>query len=179
MKPPSAEELVGPPPLCLDSQEVLRKFLGKTADEAQKMFQNHPVTEDFAYMTPQGLMYYLPAALDYLCSKHSSGDWEFAHGLLCSLSCQVDLSGIKGPALTVIQQIADYCDAHRAKFDMGNDDDLMDDYLGKIRLPDNRIIGLLASGTQEDLEALAREHSDFPHGIFLRFFEKSEISAKY
>jgi hypothetical protein len=96
-----------------------------------------PVTEDFAYMAPAGLIYYLPAALNYLVSTESKEDWEFAHGLLCSLSCQVRMPGIKGPAHSLIQQIAEYCDTHRAKFDIADDEDLFNDYLSIIREVEN------------------------------------------
>ena len=137
MKPPSAEDLVGPPPLCLDSQEVLRNFLGKTFDEAQEMFHNESVTEDFAHMTSEGLTYYLPAALGYLRSRSSVRDWEFAHGLLCSLYCQVTINKVRSPALQQIQQVADFCDEHRAKFDMDGDERLADTYLHAIRVAEN------------------------------------------
>ncbi len=134
MKPPSADELVGPPPLGPDEEWCWKNFLGKSVDEAQEMCRNGPpVTEDFAYLAPAGLIYYLPAALNYLVSDDSKEDWEFAHGLLCSLSSQVDIFGLRGPAVAMIKEIAEYCDAHRAKFDIGDEEDLFNDYLRKIR----------------------------------------------
>jgi len=133
MKPPSKEQLVGPPPLSLDEEWVLKNFLGKTVDQAREMCQHGPpVTEDFSYMTPTGLDYYLPAAWSYLESDDSTGDWEFAHGLMCSLSCQVGVFGLRGEPLVLINKIANYCDRHRAKFDF-EPDDLLDEYLKSIR----------------------------------------------
>ena len=52
MKPPSAEELVGPEPHGLDEECALRNFLGKTHEEAHVVFRNASVTEDFTYMAP-------------------------------------------------------------------------------------------------------------------------------
>lgn len=133
-KPPSAEELVGPPPLCLDQQWALKDFLGKSVDEAEEMCRNRPsVTEDFTYMAPAGLIYYLPAALNYLISDESKEDWEFAHGLMCALSSQVEILGLRGPAVTIVSEIAEFCDVNRAKFDLGGEQDLFDGYLELIR----------------------------------------------
>ncbi|MFT5322523.1 MAG: S-adenosylmethionine decarboxylase [Planctomycetaceae bacterium] len=133
-KPPSAEELVGPPPLCLDQQWALKDFLGKSVDEAEEMCRNNPpVTEDFSYMAPAGLVYYLPAALNYLISDESKEDWEFAHGLMCALSIKVEIYGLQGPALTMVSEIAEFCDGQRAKFDLGGEQDLFDGYLEVIR----------------------------------------------
>jgi hypothetical protein len=130
---PAADELGGPPPRCLDTEWMLKNFLGKTADEAFEMFRREPVTEDFAYMQPAGLIYYLPPALRYLESAGAKGDWEFAHGLLCSLSCQVTISNVREPAvLQWINRIADYLDLHRTKFDF-SDGDLVEEYLRDIR----------------------------------------------
>ena len=78
------------------------------------MFQQRtpPVTEDFPYMTAAGLCYYLPAALAYLQSDSATGDWDFAHGLMCSLSCQAGITGVRGGVLTRIREIAEYVDCH-------------------------------------------------------------------
>ena len=132
MKPPNASELVGPPPHGLDEAWALKNFLGKTQEQALELCKNSAVTEDFAYMAPRGLCYYLPAALRYLQSDESTEDWAFAHGLLCSLSLQVKTPGVQGEALALIEQIADFCDTNREKFDLGVDD-YVDDYLATIR----------------------------------------------
>jgi hypothetical protein len=133
MKPPSADELVGPPPLTLDAEYTLKDFLGKTVDEALQTIEDGGVTEDFAYMTSVGIAYYLPAALQYLEGEDSRDDWEFAHGLLCSLSCLIELDGLEGPGLPILRQVSEYCDQHRAKFDMTGENDLSHEYLRVIR----------------------------------------------
>ena len=132
MNPPSANELVGAPPHGLDHKWALKNFLGKTQQEARELCKNSAVTEDFTYMAPAGLCYYLPAALNYLESEECS--WEFAHGLMCALSTQVAVLGMRGEPLALIRQIADYCDNHREKLSLGAGD-LFDEYLQKIRSP--------------------------------------------
>ena len=132
MNPPSANELVGPPPHGLDEKWALKNFLGKTREQAREMCKNSAVTEDFTYMASAGLCYYLPAVLSYLESEESADDWEFAHGLMCALSSQVSIFGMRGEPLPLIKQVAEYCDTHRAKFHLGSED-LFDEYLQKIR----------------------------------------------
>jgi hypothetical protein len=132
MSPPSANELVGPPPHSLDQKWALKNFLGKTQEQAVDMCKSSAVTEDFTYMASAGLCYYLPAAFRYLESEEATHHWEFAHGLMCALSSQVSIFGMRGEPVTMIKQIADYCDAHREKFGLGPED-LFDEYLQKIR----------------------------------------------
>ena len=83
-------------------------------------------------MAPAGLCYYLPAALEFLTSDESGDDWEFAMGLICALSSQVEINGMRGEPLVLFKQIADYCDTHREKFGI-DDRDLFDSYLKAIR----------------------------------------------
>ncbi len=132
MKPPTANELVGPPPHGLDEKWALKNFLGKTQEQAVEMCKSSAVTEDFTYMASAGLRYYLPAALKYLQSPNGADHWEFAHGLMCALSSQVDIFGMRGEPLILIKQIADYCDMHRQELALGNGD-LFEEYLQKIR----------------------------------------------
>jgi len=133
MKPPTANELVGPPPHSLDAEWTLKNFLGETQEDAREMCRgNSSVTEDFTYMAAPGLCYYLPAALSYLTSDDSTKDWDFAHGLMCALSSQVSIFGMRGEPLILINQVAEYCDMHREKFDL-TAEDLFDGYLQKIR----------------------------------------------
>jgi hypothetical protein len=138
-QPPSFVELVGQPPLCLDQESVLKDFLGKTVQEVREMLKTKDLTESFAYMATGGLLYYLPAAMEYLESVDSTGDFGFASGLLCSLFRQIDISGLKGPALPLIKRIADYCDQNCGKFEV--DRDQIAYYLRKIRAsePDDEL----------------------------------------
>src|SRR6185295_10978455 len=95
-RPPTVEELIGcsKPVTGLDERYVVKHFLGKSRTDARRMFPTGGIhiTEDFTYMAPDGLRYYLPPALDYLRAEESNDDWEFCHGLLCSLYCQTTAS---------------------------------------------------------------------------------------
>jgi hypothetical protein len=136
-RPPTVAELVGcPEPVTgLDERYVIKNFLGKTQTEARKMYPHGgmSITEDFTYMASDGLRYYLPPAFDYLRDDESAHDWEFCHGLLCSLSCQA--RSAHQPAadvLLLMKEIATYCDSHREKFELAPQEDLFDEYLRKI-----------------------------------------------
>src|SRR5262252_4657104 len=86
--PPTIEELIGSskPITGLDERYVAKHFLGKTQSEARRMYPEggYYLTEDFTYMAPAGLRYYLVPALDYLRSDESAGDCDFCNGLMCS-----------------------------------------------------------------------------------------------
>ena len=132
-RPPNVMELVGTDPcIGLDEQHVLKNFLGKNQTEAIEICKNLAVTENFSYMAEAGLTYYLPAAASYLLSPDAKEDWEFSHGLMCSLSCQIQSGSLNGSAIPLIKEIAEYCNRNRDKFEIG-DDDLFDEYLAAIR----------------------------------------------
>lgn len=135
-RPPTVEELIGSPrPVTgLDERYVVKHFLGKTQAEARKMYPSGGLylTEDFTYMAPGGLRYYLPPAFDYLRADAATHDWEFCHGLMCSLSCHFIHGRLDADIVTFIKEIAQYCDSHREKFDLDAQEDLFDGYLRKI-----------------------------------------------
>src|SRR5688572_13085050 len=135
LAPPTKAELIGYSGLVtdLDARYVIKNFLGKTQEQAIEMFKRGAITEDFTYMASAGLCYYLPAALGYLQSEESTGHQEFAHGLMCALSSQVSIFGMRGEPIALIKQITNYCDTHREKFGLSAEEDLFDEYLQKIR----------------------------------------------
>ncbi len=51
---------------------------------------------------------------------------------MCALSSQISIFGMRGEPLLLINQVADYCDSHREKFDLTTED-LFDGYLENIR----------------------------------------------
>lgn len=128
----------------LEIPNVLSHFLGKNQTEAFDMYvkMGHALTEDFAYITAQGLEYYLPPTLEYLKSEKSIGDWNFVHGLLCSLSCQADQGNLQGEALRIATEIALYCRLNEKKFDL-KEDDLHHEYIPLI-LSANQSVELTA-----------------------------------
>lgn len=133
-RPPTIEQLVGcsRPVTGLDERYVVKHFLGKTQAEARKMYPTGGLylTEDFTYMAADGLRYYLPPALDYLRAAESEHDWEFCHGLMCSLYCQVTASQpLPADVLALVKEIAIFCDGHRQKFGLEPDEELFDEYV--------------------------------------------------
>jgi hypothetical protein len=136
--PPTKEELVGYSGFItdLDARYVVKNFLGKTQADARKMYPSGRgfSTEDFTYMTSDGLRYYLPPAFDYLRDEESAYDQEFCHGLLCSFTCQLHPQNrIAEDVLLLIKDIAAYCDSHREKFGLNAQEDLFDEYVRTIR----------------------------------------------
>jgi hypothetical protein len=137
-RPPTIEELVGcsRPVTGLDERYVVKHFLRKTQAEARKMYPTGGIhlTEDFTYMAVDGLRYYLPPALDYLRAPESEHDWEFCHGLMCSLYCQVTASpALPAEVLTLVKEIATFCDGHRQKFGLEAEEKLFDEYVRGIQ----------------------------------------------
>ena len=137
-RPPTIEELVGcsRPVTGLDERYVVKHFLGKNQSEARKMFPNGGtyITEDFTYMAPGGLRYYLPPAFEYLRAEESTDDWEFCHGLMCSLYCQVRSSSpLPTDVLSLFKEISAFCDGHRQKFCLQPEEELFDKYVLGIR----------------------------------------------
>ncbi|MEQ8791377.1 MAG: hypothetical protein RIC55_34260 [Pirellulaceae bacterium] len=136
-RPPTTVELIGyPEPFPgSDEQYVVKNFLDKTQDDARQMYLHGGmyITEDFTYMASAGLRYYLPPAFDYLRDDESADDWEFCHGLLCSLSCQADRpQRLAADVLLLMKEIASYCDAQREKFGVEAENDLFEKYIRKI-----------------------------------------------
>jgi hypothetical protein len=136
--PPKIEELVGPEPLMLDEEEVVRNFLGKTQEEMRESLTRPEgrwwTMEDFSYMQPPGLRYYLPPVFDYLKSEDSIGHWDDAYFLLGSLYCQVTIgNGVPPDLLAYVNQIAEYCDSHREKFGLDPQEDESSTYITAIR----------------------------------------------
>lgn len=134
--PPTIEALIGsPPPVCgLDEQSVAEHFFGKTQREIREALPRNGmlVAEDFKYMAPAGLLYYLPPAYDYLRDDESRGKFEFCLFLIGALSNQVQSSRLPSEVLALIKEIANFCEAQREKFGFEPDDDLFDEYILRI-----------------------------------------------
>lgn len=134
-EPPNRQALAGAEPLSLDGLTVVKNFLGKTQADARRMFEARRggfTTEDFMWMAAEGVRYYLTPALEYLRSKESNENWEFCHGLLCSLAFQAEQGGLPSDVLRQIREIADYADAHLTKY-LITPDDGADEYIQRIR----------------------------------------------
>ncbi len=135
-RPPDRSELVGADPLMLDEEEVLKNFLGKDRDAAQRLIESSPsVYEDFFYMAPAGLRYYVPAAFAGLKSGRVRDGFDFPQGLLSALSFQVLHNNLPRDIIELIGEVADYVDANRPKFRLEPHEAAggLDEYLERIR----------------------------------------------
>lgn len=117
MKIPTEEQLAGSKPYCLDTEWMLKNFLGKTKEEAIDLMKSSGgISEDFAYMSGDGLRFYLEAALDYLKGDDvANEEWDFPNGLLCSLMCQVKYFDVDSSVLPLIKEVCEYCKNHTEK----------------------------------------------------------------
>jgi len=130
MSIPNEEDLVGPPPRTLDEEEVLKHFLGKTQAEIRSVLPTSGhLQEDFMWMLPAGLSYYLPAVADYLRSSESQDDFHMSEGLLCSLSFQVKQNAMPEGVLRQVRDLARIVDEGRDKLGLGKENAYLDRYL--------------------------------------------------
>jgi hypothetical protein len=134
MKIPTEQELAGVKPYCLDTEHMLKNFLGRTKEDAiELMKKNGGSSEDFSYMSATGLRFYLEAALDYLKGDEVANEvWDFPTGLLCSLMCQVKYSNVDASVLPLIKEVGEYCKNHTAKLDLDDDCPLFQGYIKSI-----------------------------------------------
>ena len=139
MRPPNALELVGPEkPLHPDHEEALIHFLGKSQEEARAFYpgRTHYITEDFMWMTPIGLSYYLPPFLDYLKSEDAVEDAKedvFGAGagsVLGTLARLIeDGTPLPNDLLCVAKEICAYVKQHCKRFGMSPHDESYQEYV--------------------------------------------------
>jgi hypothetical protein len=122
MRPPNALELVGPErTLHPDQEEVLKHFLGKSQEEARDFYtgRGHYITEDFSYMTIEGLRYYLPPFLDYLKTDDAKHEFLAGYGVVSGLAHRIESeSSFPQDVLEVAKQIAAYVKQHCKRFNI-------------------------------------------------------------
>jgi hypothetical protein len=134
MKIPTEQELAGTKPYCLDTEWMLKNFLGKSKEEAINLMKSTGgISEDFAYMAATGLRFYLEAALEYLKSDEvATEEWDFPNGLLCSLMCQVKHFNVDRAALPLIREVAEYCKNNSDKLGLDETCSLYQGYITSI-----------------------------------------------
>lgn len=135
MPPPDKVQLVGPGPLALDHQCVLEHFLGLNQDDARRFYvgRMHFLAEDFMWMAPAGLRYYLPPVLEYLKSEEGKEDGDAAHGILCSLSTQIQLHSPLPPDIVALsQEICACVKQHCKRFRISPREELFREYISTI-----------------------------------------------
>jgi hypothetical protein len=133
---PTQQDLAGnKKPYCLDTEWMLKSFLGMTKDEAIRLFQSTPTSEDFSYMLSPGLDFYLEAALDYLEGDEvANEEYGFPMGLLCSLTCQVTIWKVNRSVIPLIKKVAKYCEENTEKLELDPDFKLYQIYINQIKM---------------------------------------------
>jgi hypothetical protein len=73
---PTERDFLDPRSQDPDERNALRNFLGKTSEQAAEMFRERFILyqEDLLWMGPNAFRYYLPPALEYVCSPAADGD---------------------------------------------------------------------------------------------------------
>jgi hypothetical protein len=70
-------------PMSIDAGEVIRNFLGKSREQVEVEFQYDVHMEDYTYMSPMGVEYYLPSALRIMLRQPwDDGLWIYLFGYL-------------------------------------------------------------------------------------------------
>jgi hypothetical protein len=102
MTPPTAIE-INPIPECLDGKCAVKNFVGKSVEQATKLFEDNGLhySDDLRWMGPIGFKFYFKAALAYLKSAKSHGDPDFLNSMISILESRLfgeynDFEGIKG-----------------------------------------------------------------------------------
>lgn len=110
--------------LDLDERYALTHFLGKTADEAARLYfapaNNLPYIEDFEHMGGEALRFYFPTVEPYLRDASSAGDATFAGGLVFVVQLRLDL-GNAGGAVPELRSVLQTVDRLRAKFELDDE----------------------------------------------------------
>ena len=121
MTVPSKEQLIDQD--GLDERYVIKHWNGKTVDDAYKMLADKPsiYCEDITYMSVVALDFYLPAALSYLQSTDSVGDWECASGVMTSLSSVCSRPDLTPTVVSLIRDITNYVAENLPRFDADDD----------------------------------------------------------
>jgi hypothetical protein len=70
-------------PMGIDACDVIRHFLGKSREQVEVDFQYDAYMEDYSYMSPMGVEYYLPSVLRIMLRQPwDDGLWIYLFGYL-------------------------------------------------------------------------------------------------
>jgi hypothetical protein len=103
--PPTREQLVGGEPLMPDHEVILQHFLGKTVEEAAAMIHSNVLfyADDFYFMNPEGLGYYLGSIRHLLKSPEFRP--EDCSALLSALEFQIHDGALPPTLVTQVSEI--------------------------------------------------------------------------
>jgi hypothetical protein len=119
MSLPTASE-INPIPEDLDGRAAQEHFLGKTFEDAVRLFQENSLfyLEDLLWMGPKAFCYYFPAAAHYLKSDAGEGDTDALRCLASIIHSRIHDDGVLvSDIYPVIQDLADFVIQNRKQFD--------------------------------------------------------------
>jgi len=119
MSLPTANE-INPIPANLDGRAAQEHFLGKTFEEAERLFQENSLYyfEDLLWMGPKAFCYYFPAAAHYLKSDAGQGDADAVRSLASIIHSRIhDDGALVSEVNPTIRDLADFVVKNRKRFD--------------------------------------------------------------
>jgi hypothetical protein len=129
---PTARE-INPVPGDLDGQTAVEHFLGRSLEDAVKLFQDafEVYQEDLLFMGPSAFCFYLPAAILYAESSDARHDPDIARTMLMVLSSRWECD--QGTIGAVREMMLHYCQAALGRIpqmqtDHSTDGDLEDGF---------------------------------------------------
>ena len=104
----------------LDGWHAWDTFGGRNLDQAYAAFRTNAFgyQEDLMWMAPTPFCYYLPVALRYLQSEHSTNDSDFVNSLASTIDFHFAQGHDIAAAFPCIRNICDYVLSHYSKFDV-------------------------------------------------------------
>jgi hypothetical protein len=116
----------------LDERAASEHFLNQTLEQAEALFRDNSAyyQEDLMWMGPKAFAFYLQAAINYLKSDHSRGDYHFVdclYGIVMFRSEQEEFS----LALDRVREMVDYVIDNYEKFEVN--EVVYGDVLGKYK----------------------------------------------
>ena len=137
MKIPSEVELAGECiPYCLDTEDMLHHFLGKTKVESIELFKKTNVVGALSYMAPVGFHFYLQAAFKHLKSKYimTGADWEFPFYLLGAIHSQVATNKLDDELISLAKEISEFTQRNAESLGIEADDSFIQQMHNEIAL---------------------------------------------
>lgn len=124
---PTYEQITPTLGLNLDERTAAENFLGKTREEAERMFCESAIHygEDLMWMGSEAFRYYFPAFEAYVKSPASTGDWSAVTQLLITMDHRIKICG-EQDLLNEFREVVPYCLANLSKFDLESDPALLD-----------------------------------------------------
>ena len=107
--------------MCLDEKQAIEHFLGKTFDDAKKLFKKNDLyyADDLRWMEEKAFQFYLPAFIEFIMSddRNVSSDTLTSFLSLLRSKLEYELDAIKSCRSILIKSL-EYCIHNYSKFDV-------------------------------------------------------------